>query len=107
MKKNNLDETKEINLSLLRSIHKNPNLSQRNIAKNLGISLGKLNCCIKALQEKGLVKIQNFKKNPNKFNYLYVVTTKGIAERARLTINYMKRKMQENDELKKELKKNK
>ena len=93
----------EDHFKVLRSIQKHPNSSQRRLAKELGFSLGKLNYCIKALQGKGLVKIQNFKKNPNKLNYLYVVTPKGITERARLTINFMKRKMQEYDELKKEL----
>jgi len=98
-----MNKDTEDHFKVLRSIQKHPNSSQRKLAKELGFSLGKLNYCIKALQEKGLVKIQNFKKNPNKFNYLYVVTPKGIAERARLTINFMKRKMQEYDELKKEL----
>ena len=88
---------------VLRKIDKDTKTSQRKLAEDLGFSLGKLNYCIKALQEKGLVKIQNFKKNPKKFNYLYVVTPKGIAEKARLTINFMKRKMREYDELKKEL----
>jgi len=68
--------------------------------------LGKLNYCLKALQEKGLVKIINFQKQPNKVNYIqYVLTPKGIAERTKLTINFMKRKMKEYDELKNELKK--
>lgn len=98
-----MNKDTEDHFKVLRSIQKHPNSSQRKLAKELGFSLGKLNYCIKALQEKGLVKIQNFKKNPKKFNYLYVVTPKGIAERARLTINFMKRKMQEYDELKKEL----
>ena len=98
-----MNKDTEDHFKVLRSIQKHPNSSQRKLAKELGFSLGKLNYCIKALQGKGLVKIQNFKKNPNKLNYLYVVTPKGIVERARLTINFMKRKMQEYDELKKEL----
>ena len=98
-----MNKDTEDHFKVLRSIQKHPNSSQRRLAKELGFSLGKLNYCIKALQGKGLVKIQNFKKNPNKLNYLYVVTPKGITERARLTINFMKRKMQEYDELKKEL----
>jgi EPS-associated MarR family transcriptional regulator len=98
-----MNKDTEDHFKVLRSIQKHPNSSQRRLAKELGFSLGKLNYCIKALQGKGLVKIQNFRKNPNKLNYLYVVTPKGIAERARLTINFMKRKMQEYDELKKEL----
>jgi EPS-associated MarR family transcriptional regulator len=91
---------------VLRSIQKKPNSSQREFAEGLGFSLGKLNYCLKALQEKGLVKIINFQKQPNKVNYIqYVLTPKGIAERTKLTINFMKRKMKEYDELKNELKK--
>ena len=71
----------------------------------LGFSLGKLNYCLKALQSKGFVKIENFKKNPNKLNYFYVLTPKGISEKTKLTINFMKRKMKEYEELKKEIKK--
>ena len=92
---------------LLRKIQKNPNYSQRELAGELGISLGKLNYCLKALKEKGLIKINNFTKNPNKLNYIYVLTPKGIAEKANLTINFMKRKMQEYEDLKKELDNNK
>ncbi len=90
---------------LLRKIEKKPNSTQRELAKELGFSLGKLNYCLKALKGKGLIKINNFKKNPNKLNYLYVLTPKGIGEKTKLTINFMKRKMQEYDELKIELKK--
>tara|TARA_A100001037_G_scaffold283019_1_gene288157 strand:- start:442 stop:750 length:309 start_codon:yes stop_codon:yes gene_type:complete len=88
---------------LLRKIQKNPQSSQRQLAEDLGFSLGKLNYCLKALQEKGLVKLENFKKNPKKLNYFYVLTPEGIAEKSKLTINFMKRKMREYDELKKEL----
>ena len=72
----------------------------------MGFSLGKLNYCLKALKQKGLIKIKNFKKNPNKFNYIYMLTPKGISEKTRLTINFMKIKMREYEELKVELKKN-
>tara|TARA_B100001248_G_C27338462_1_gene435022 strand:- start:790 stop:1095 length:306 start_codon:yes stop_codon:yes gene_type:complete len=91
---------------VLRKINKNPDSTQRKLAKELGFSLGKLNYCLKALQKKGLIKIENFQKQSNKITYLqYVITPKGIAERTKLTINFMKRKMKEYDELKKELKK--
>jgi len=90
---------------LLRKIDKNPQLSQRRLAEELGLSLGKLNYCLKALKYKGYVKIKNFQKNPNKINYLYVLTPKGATEKTKLTINFMKRKLKEYDELKKELKK--
>ena len=92
-------------LNLLRKIKKNPSFSQRKLADELGFSLGKLNYCLKALKSKGLIKMENFKRNPNKLNYIYVLTPKGIAEKTKLTINFMKRKMNEYDELKKELNK--
>ena len=88
---------------ILRKIQKNKDLSQRILANELGFSLGKLNYCLKALKVKGLIKIQNFKKNPNKINYIYVLTPKGIAEKSTLTLNFMKRKLQEYEELKKEM----
>tara|TARA_B100000586_G_C19852197_1_gene319102 strand:+ start:27 stop:326 length:300 start_codon:yes stop_codon:yes gene_type:complete len=88
---------------VLRKIQKKPESTQRELAEELGFSLGKLNYCLKALHAKGLIKMQNFKKNPKKINYIYVLTPKGIAEKTKLTINFMKRKMNEYDELKKEL----
>ena len=91
---------------VLRKIQKKPESSQRELAEELGFSLGKLNYCLKALQKKGLVKLQNFQKKTNKISYLqYVITPKGISERTKLTINFMKRKIKEYDELKRELKK--
>ena len=90
--------------NVLRKIQKKPRSSQRELAEELGFSLGKLNYCLKALRSKGLIKIENFKKNPKKINYIYVLTPKGISEKAKLTINYMKQKMREYDELKKEIK---
>tara|TARA_Y100000590_G_scaffold171597_1_gene196249 strand:+ start:944 stop:1243 length:300 start_codon:yes stop_codon:yes gene_type:complete len=90
--------------NVLRKIQKNPESSQRELAEELGFSLGKLNYCLKALKNKGFVKIRNFKKNPNKMNYIYVLTPKGISEKTKLTLNFMERKMKEYDELKKEIK---
>ena len=92
------------NLNVLRKIQKRPDSTQREFAKELGFSLGKFNYCIRALQQKGFIKIKNFKKNINKINYLYILTPQGIAEKTKLTVNFMKRKMDEYDELKKELK---
>ncbi len=90
---------------VLRKIQKTPDSSQRELAEELGFSLGKLNYCLKALQKKGLVKLQNFQKKNNKISYLqYVITPKGISERTKLTINFMKKKIKEYDELKRELK---
>ena len=88
---------------LLRKIKSQPKASQRDLAKELGISLGKVNYILNALKLKGLVKVRNFKKNPNKINYIYILTPKGVAEKTKLTINFMKRKISEYDELKKEL----
>ena len=99
-------EDNQDHLNILRLINSELNSSQRKLAKNLGFSLGKLNYCIKALKDKGLIKINNFKKREKKFQYFqYVITPSGIAERTRLTMNFMKRKLQEYDELKKELEK--
>ena len=95
----------ENNFKVLRVIKNNPNLSQRELASNLDFSLGKLNYCLKALKEKGLVKMKNFRSNKNKIGYAYILTPKGIKEKTKLTINFMKKKMKEYDELKKELNK--
>ena len=96
-------KSSEDHFKILRKIQKKPGSSQRELDKELGFSLGKLNYCLKALQEKGLIKIKSFKKNPKKINYLYILTPQGIAAKTKLTINFMKRKMQEYDELKKEI----
>ena len=91
--------------NVLRKINSKPRSSQRELAEELGFSLGKLNYCLKALKIKGLIKIKNFEKNPNKLNYIYILTPRGIAAKTKLTLGFMKRKMQEYDELKKEIKK--
>ncbi len=91
--------------NVLRKINSKPKSTQRELAEVLGFSLGKLNYCLKALKNKGLIKIKNFEKNPNKLNYIYVLTPRGISEKTKLTMNFMKRKMKEYDELKKEIKK--
>ncbi len=94
-------------LNVLRILDKKPKLAQRALAKQLNFSLGKLNYCLKALKKKGYVKLTNFQKQSNKIKYLqYVITPKGIAERTKLTINFMRKKMKEYDELKKELEDN-
>ena len=88
---------------VLRKIGSKPKAHQRELASNLGFSLGKLNYCIKALHEKGLIKFENFKNNKNKINYIYILTPKGISAKTKLTIRFMKRKMKEYEELKKEI----
>ena len=90
--------------NVLRKIQQKPESSQRELAEDLGFSLGKLNYCLKALKVKGLVKIKNFKKNPNKLNYIYILTPKGVSEKTKLTLNFMRRKIKEYDELKREIK---
>ncbi len=91
--------------NVLRKVQKRPKASQRELAKDLGFSLGKLNYCIKALKQKGFIKIRNFKNQKNKLIYIqYIITPKGIAERTKLSLDFMKRKMKEYDELKRELK---
>jgi len=102
MKNNKIEDSFQI----LRRLYKNPDSSQRDLAKKIGLSLGKLNYCLKALKEKGFVKIKKFKKTSNKIGHIkYVLTPQGISLRTKLTINFMKRKMKEYDELKTELKK--
>ena len=96
-------EKNQDNLDLLRKISKKPQVSQRILANELGFSLGKLNYCLRALKKKGLLKIKNFKNNKNKINYIYILTPKGIAKKSLLTVNFMKRKMREYNELKREL----
>ena len=85
--------------------NKNGITSQRALADELGFSLGKLNYCLKALKNKGLIKFDNFKKHKKKSKYFYILTPEGISTKTTMTINFMKRKMNEYDELKNELKK--
>ena len=96
-------EDNQDNLNILRKIQGKSHITQRDLANELGFSLGKLNYCLKALKKKGLIKIKNFEKNKSKINYMYLLTPKGIAAKTKLTINFMKKKMIEYDELQKEL----
>ena len=91
--------------NIIRKISKDSNISQREISTELGISLGKVNYCLRALKEKGFIKIKNFRKSKNKMKYFYVLTPKGISEKTKITIRFMKQKIREYDELKKEIKK--
>ena len=90
---------------ILRKIHKNPIVTQRYLASELNFSLGKINYCLKGLKQKGLIKISNFSKAENKIKYIYVLTPKGISEKSKITIRFLKQKMKEYEELKKEIKK--
>ena len=99
-----MDE-KQDHYDLLRKIKKRPESTQRELASQLGFSLGKINYCLKSLKKKGHIKLKNFQNNKNKINYIYILTPRGLAIKTKLTVNFMKRKMKEYDELVKELKK--
>ncbi len=93
----------EEELEILRKIEENPNLTQRQIADHLGFSLGKINYLIKALLEKGVVKVDNFKRSDNKLGYLYLLTPEGVERKRKLTLLFIQRKSEEFDKLKAEL----
>ena len=91
------------NFRLMRILEANPDLSQREMGKALGMSFGGINYCLNALVAKGLVKIENFSQNQSKFGYVYLLTPSGIAEKAALTSVFLKRKMDEYEALKVEI----
>ena len=93
----------DTNFRLMQLLHDNPRMSQREMAEVLGISFGGINYCLKALIDKGLVKIHNFSQNQNKFGYVYLLTPSGISEKALLTRSFLKRKLQEYEDLKAEI----
>jgi len=93
----------EIKYRLLSLLEKDPHLSQRDLAKAMGISLGKVNYCLKALVEKGVIKAKNFYHNSNKISYSYCLTTKGVQEKTTVTYRFLKQKMQEYEVLKNEI----
>ena len=95
--------SEERQLKVMRLLENSPEMTQRDLASTLGISLGAVNFCLKALVDKGWIKIDNFNKNPNKLGYLYLVTPKGIAAKTKLTLQFLKRKLIEYDELKTEI----
>lgn len=96
-------ETQETHLKVLRLIEANPELTQRELASRLGISLGKANYCLKALINKGLVKAKNFKNSANKRAYLYILTPKGIETKTRISLRFLQRKIEEYEALKHEI----
>ncbi len=96
-----LDET--THYSLLKTLEENPGLSQRDLARKLGVSLGKVNFCLKALVEKGSLKINNFRSSDNKLAYAYLLTPRGVEEKARMTVQFLKNKVQEYERLRKEI----
>ena len=89
---------------LLKTLESNPGLSQRDLAKHLGISLGKVNFCLNALIEKGCLKVNNFRNSENKLAYAYLLTPHGIEEKSRITVRFLKYKLQEYEQLRAEIK---
>lgn len=94
---------KDIHLDLLRMLEANPEYTQREISKEMGVSLGKVNYCIRKLIEKGWVKLSNFSKNPNKSSYIYLLTPKGVEQKARYTFEFLSIKLEEYEQLKQEI----
>ena len=94
---------RDIRLDLLRSLESNPEYTQRELSQEMGVSLGKVNYCMKKLTEKGLIKLTNFSRSSNKFCYAYLLTPSGIEEKSRLTFSFLKRKVIEYEILKKEI----
>ncbi len=93
----------ELQFRVLRKLEANPHLTQRELSKSLGVSLGGINYCLNALIAKGAVKIENFKNNKNKWVYAYLLTPQGLVEKTALTGAFLKRKMQEYQSLKEEI----
>lgn len=95
--------SEEHRYKILKCLGTRPETSQRELARELGISLGKVNFCLNALIEKGLIKAHNFQANPNKRGYIYLLTPKGIEEKAVITLLFLKRKMREYETLSHEI----
>lgn len=98
-----MENHSEIHLKVLRLLQASPQLNQREMAEALGVSLGKTNYCLKALMDKGYVKMQNFMSSHNKLAYSYLLTPPGISEKAHLTTRFLKRKVAEYEALKNEI----
>ncbi|MEQ9393701.1 MarR family EPS-associated transcriptional regulator [Haliea sp.] len=93
----------EQHLKVLRLLQDNPDITQRQMAQQLGISLGGMNYCLKALVEKGWVKVDNFSRNPNKLKYSYLLTPRGVKAKTTLTARFLKRKLVEYEALRTEI----
>ena len=93
----------DIHFKLLDILEKNPELSQRLLSRELGISLGSINFCIRALIQKGQVKAHNFKNNSNKIGYVYLLTPQGISEKIKMTKDFLKKRINEYEELQSEI----
>jgi len=88
---------------IMRLVDEQPDISQRELAEKVGISLGALNYCLKALMDKGFVKLENFQNSKHKFKYAYILTPSGVAEKVSITGRFLKRKLQEYGALKAEI----
>lgn len=100
-KKINADE--DTHLKLMRLLAQHPNISQRELAEKLGVSLGKTNYCIKALLDKGWLKIQNFQDSKRKLAYAYLLTPQGMVEKSAITVKFLRHKMDEYERLRLEI----
>lgn len=96
-------QTEDFNFRVLRLLQDNPEASQRELADELGVSHGKMNYCLKALIDKGLIKLENFQNSQHKFKYVYLLTPTGMAEKAKLTGRFLQRKVAEYERLKAEI----
>jgi EPS-associated MarR family transcriptional regulator len=99
----NSDRADEIHFRVLKLLEARPEMTQRELAHELGISLGKANYCVKAMLEKGWIKANNFKNSRNKIAYAYLLTPAGFEKRAKMTVRFLKRKMTEFESLKREI----
>jgi len=95
--------TDAIHYTVLKLIEEYPEISQRELARRMGVSLGKVNYCLKALVEKGFVKLQNFRRSDNKLAYAYLMTPDGLEEKARVTLAFLRRKESEYETIKREI----
>jgi EPS-associated MarR family transcriptional regulator len=93
----------DVHVRVMRLLQAKPDMSQRDLAAHVGISLGSLNYCLKALMDKGFVKLENFQNSKHKFKYFYILTPAGISQKGALTGRFLKRKMQEYEALKAEI----
>jgi EPS-associated MarR family transcriptional regulator len=94
---------KQNQFQILKSLEQDSRSTQRQLSNNLGVSLGKVNYCIKSLIEKGFIKVNNFRNNKNKIQYSYLLTPNGVEEKAKLTLDFIRIKTQEYDALKQEI----
>ena len=98
-----MNQTNDTHLKVLRSIEENPEITQRELAQKLGVSLGKVNYCLKALIDRGWIKANNFKRSNNKASYAYLLTPRGIEEKAKITVRFLKQRIRDYEQIKREI----